>query len=139
MREFDLDEMEALLKLKEQTNKLEIKLDEKEIKAAHNLLKKNIMHYLSSNIQFHTPKSPRSCYLSLKIDHFSDNITEVVSKILSSISPPYRIYFDFFCLTQSATEPDFQLLHPSIATCFNEKKLIVKLEDKKALLEEFSY
>ena len=140
MREFDLDEIEELVKLKDETNKfVEIELDEKEIQAAHSLLKKNINHYITSNIQFHTEKSPRSCYVSLRVDHLNDNIIDTVSKLMSCISPPYRIYLDFFCLSKSETRPDFQLIHPSISTSFNNQKIILKSTDKNKLISELSY
>ena len=135
MREFDDDEILNLTKLKDATNKLiEIKLDENEIQAAHALLKKNVMFYLTSNIHFHTLKSPRSCYLTLRVDHLNDNITETVEKILRCVAPPYRIFIDFFCLSQSSTQPDYQLIHPSISTSFNAQTLIAKLKDKEKLL-----
>ena len=138
MREFDFDEIEELNRLKDETNKIDMNLEENEIKAAHALLRKNISTYLTSSLQLHTLKSPRSCYLTLRLDHENDNIIDTISKILTCVAPPFRIYLDFFCLASSATEPDLQLVHPSISTCFNDQKLIMKKDDKEKLLDELS-
>ena len=139
MREFDEIEIEDLIKLKDETNsKIEVKLDKEEIQAAHALLRKNISYYLDSNIIFHTFKSPGSCYLTLRLDNENDNVIETVRKILDCVQPPFRIFLDFFALSKSATQPDFQLIHPSVSTCFNKKTLISNLRDEEILLEEFS-
>ena len=139
MREFDNDELSDLNDLIEKTNDIvEIKLEESEIKAAHSMLKKDFVFYITSNIRFHTLKTPRSCYINLKIDSKNDNIIETMEKLLRCVAPPYRIFVDFFCLSKSATHPEPLLIHPSISTCFNKQKLIVKKSHKEILLQEFA-
>lgn len=139
MRGFDQLEMEDLINLKDETNReIEIDLDKEEIRAAHDILRKNISYYLTSNIVFHPFKTPQSCYISLRISHVNDNIIETLQKILDCVQAPFRIFIDFFALSKSATRPDFQLIHPSVATCFNETTMISNLQDEETLIKEFS-
>lgn len=54
------------------------------------------------------------------------------------MSPPFRIFIDFFALTTSSTREDICLLHPSIPTALNKLKLISSLKDVDSLLSEFT-
>lgn len=140
MREFDLDEIEELSKLVEETNEIDLKLDGTEIRAIHQWLRKSIKTYITSSLQLHTLKgksSPMSCYVNLKVDHFKDNIIETIEKALRCVAPPYKVFIDFFCLATSATKPDYYLIHPSAATAYNEQQIILKIKDREKLLDEF--
>ena len=139
MRVFDSDEIMDLTNLTEETNNLiELKVGENELRAAHGKLKKNLIFYMTSGVQFHTLQSPRSCYINLRVDYFNDNIVETLEKLVRCVAPPYRIFIDFFCVSESSTQPDPLLIHPSVSTHYNETTLIIKLPDRKNLLAELS-
>jgi len=54
------------------------------------------------------------------------------------MNPAFRIYVDFYALTTSDTRGDIYMMHPSIATAFNETKIIRSIEDQDALLAELA-
>ena len=83
MREFDVDEIKNIKALLAENEKsVDIKLDEKQFNATHELLRKHFKAYLTPSVVFHSEKSPKSCYLCLKLDQENDSIVPTVEKIL---------------------------------------------------------
>ena len=138
MREFDNDEIENLKSMVlENSKSVEIDLADDEITAAHDLLRKNVGSYFQPGLRFHPPEAPKTCYLTLRIDH-SKELGEIVEEILYCMHPSFKISFDFFAIAKSDTRPDFQLIHPSIATRFNKKIFIDNGKDADELIAEFN-
>ena len=137
MRELGYDEIEDLKALLEETSKIELHLDTDAVKAINSNLKKDVRFYTTSRIRFHPPKNPRSFYINLKIDYFNDNIIETVEKLCKCLPPPFRIFIDFFCISTSSSHPEPLLIHPSVASCFNNITLIRNFNDRNNLLQEF--
>lgn len=61
----------------------------------------------------------------------------IILAITDVFSPPIKIFIDFFAITSSTTKEGLHLLHPSVATNFNETTVLSSLEDVDNLLSEF--
>ena len=135
MRELNKWEIDNLIDLIDETNNFESDLTTEDLAATNNFIRRNPKVYFSSHIIFFPKISPRSFYINLKIGKNSPKI--IIRKLLDCLEPPFELNCDFFAITESSTRQEPSLLHPSVATSFNETKMINDLNDEAELLNEF--